>query len=83
MLVEGWEGSIHGLRHLPEGGTSGWYCWTGELAFDPDFFVPLHLSHLVGRIPELAEYLALPPWGTVPADTTTSKSGTIHRCWAT
>jgi hypothetical protein len=28
---------------------------------DPDFFVPLHQGHLVERVPEVADYLALPP----------------------
>lgn len=61
LLTAGWAWPIHGLRHEPEAGTSGWYWWTGELSPDPNFFVPLHQSHLVDRIPELAEYLDLPP----------------------
>jgi hypothetical protein len=61
LLAADREWPIHGLPHRPEAGTSGWYCWTGELSTDPDFFVSLYGSHLVERIPELAEYLALPP----------------------
>lgn len=61
LLGDGWTWPIHGLRHRPEGGTSGWYCWTGELSEAPDFFVPIHERHLVARIPELAEHLSLPP----------------------
>ena len=61
LLTPGWEWPIHGLRHRPAHGTTGWYCWTGELSSDPDFFVPLHQRHLIGRVPELAEYLDLPP----------------------
>jgi hypothetical protein len=35
---------INGLRHLPEGDTTGWYIWAGEqLSQDSDFFVPLHV----------------------------------------
>jgi hypothetical protein len=53
---------VNGLRHRPEGETTGWYIWAGEeLADDPDFFVPLHLGHLAERRPEVLRYLALPP----------------------
>lgn len=52
---------VHGLRHHPTGDTSGWFIWTGELTDDADFFVPMHPSHLVGRIPELMAELAAPP----------------------
>jgi hypothetical protein len=53
---------INGLRHLPEGDTSGWYIWAGtELSAEPDFFEPLHVSHLGERCPTVLPYLALPP----------------------
>jgi len=55
------EWPIHWVRHKPEAGTSGWYCWTGDLSSDPDSFVPLHQRHAIERIPELTEYLDLPP----------------------
>ena len=53
---------LNALRHRPEGDTSGWYVWAGEeLSQDPDFFQPLHISHLSERCPEIGPYLALPP----------------------
>lgn len=53
---------INGLRHLPEGDTSGWYIWAGEeFSEDPDFFVPLHIEHLEEWCPLVLKYLGLPP----------------------
>jgi hypothetical protein len=53
---------INGLRHPPEGDTTGWYVWSGEaFSADPGFFVPLHLSHLTDRCPEIVKYLGLGP----------------------
>ncbi|MCP3882616.1 MAG: hypothetical protein GY701_30100 [Sulfitobacter sp.] len=53
---------LNGLRHQPKGDTTGWYIWAGEkLSDDPDFFVPLHVSHLAEWCPEVEKYLALPP----------------------
>jgi hypothetical protein len=53
---------INGLRHPIEGETTGWYIWAGEeLSEDPDFFVPLHVSHLVELCPEVLKYLGLAP----------------------
>ena len=53
---------LNALRHEPEGDTCGWYVWAGdELSQDPDFFEPLHASHLPDRCPEIVPYLALPP----------------------
>lgn len=53
---------LNALRHEPEGDTSGRYIWAGEeLSQDPEFFAPLHLSHLAERCPEILPYLALPP----------------------
>jgi hypothetical protein len=53
---------LHGLRHPPEHGTSGWYVWGGaELSPDPDFFQPLHVHHLAKHCPDVMPYLALPP----------------------
>lgn len=53
---------LNALRHPSEGGTCGWYLWWGDtLTEDPDFFQPLHVSHLRHRCPELLPYLALPP----------------------
>jgi len=52
---------INGLRHFPEGNTTGWYIWAGEFSEAPDFFKPMHLFHLKEYYPELLKYLALPP----------------------
>ena len=53
---------VHGLRVLPVGSTSGWYIWAGgEMSEDPDFFVPLHASHLSTWRPEVLPYLEMPP----------------------
>ena len=53
---------INGLRHPPAGETTGWYIWAGETLWpDEDFFVPLHVSHLVEWCPEALPFLGLPP----------------------
>ena len=53
---------INGLRHRPDGGTSGWFIWAGEEIdqADPSFFQPLHLGHLGSMYPGVVPYLALP-----------------------
>jgi len=61
-LINGdWSWPVHGLRHAPEGDTSGWYVWTGDLSDDPGFFAPLHAAHLIDRCPEVRDLLELPP----------------------
>lgn len=53
---------INGVRCRPEKGTTGWYIWAGEsMSTDPDFFVPLHVSHLSEWCPDVLPYLELPP----------------------
>lgn len=53
---------INGSRCRPEGDTTGWYIWAGgEMSEAPDFFVPLHVSHLQEWCPSVLPYLALPP----------------------
>lgn len=53
---------VNGLRHPPEGDTSGWYLWAGEeLSSDPEFFRSVHIEHLREMRPEVVKYLALPP----------------------
>ncbi|HEY4593698.1 MAG TPA: hypothetical protein VIJ61_14885, partial [Thermoanaerobaculia bacterium] len=53
---------VNGLRHPPEGDTTGWYIWAGEeLRSDPGFFLPLHIEHLKEWRPEVLRFLALPP----------------------
>jgi hypothetical protein len=61
---------INGLRHAPEGDTSGWYIWAGnELVQDPDFFKPLHVAHLDQWCPQVRKYLGLAPgWRFLIAD---------------
>ena len=52
---------INGMRINPENGTCGWYIWCGEeLSEDPDFYKPLHVSHINKYLPEIEKYLALP-----------------------
>jgi hypothetical protein len=53
---------LNGLRISPSGDTCGWYIWAGErFSEDPDFFVPLHASHLAVWAPLVIPYLGLPP----------------------
>ena len=53
---------LNGLRHPPQGDTSGWYIWAGEeFSDDADFFEPLHVAHLVEWCPAALKYLGLPP----------------------
>jgi hypothetical protein len=54
---------INGLRHPAEADTCGWYVWTGGdiPQSDSEFFVPLHVAHLVEWCPDVIPYLALPP----------------------
>lgn len=53
---------LNGLRHPPEGDTTGWYIWAGEELSDaPDFFEPLHVAHLAEWCPAALKYLGLPP----------------------
>lgn len=62
-------GPVHALRHRPSGSTNGWYIWCGEgPSDDPDFFAPLHVEHLSQYLPELVEYLDLPPGYRVLVD---------------
>lgn len=53
---------INGLRHTPEGDTTGWYIWSGEKFSEAhDFFVPFHAAHLRERCPTVLKYLGLGP----------------------
>ena len=56
-----WDWPLHGLRHPPEGDTTGWYLWTGDLDQAPDFFQTWHVAHVLDRAPDLAPILDLPP----------------------
>jgi len=61
LLAGDWDWPVHGLRHPPEKGTSGWYVWTGEWSDADDLFKPLHTAHLIERCPEITKFLDLPP----------------------
>ncbi|MFA9215096.1 MAG: hypothetical protein ACEQSR_14860 [Candidatus Methylacidiphilales bacterium] len=53
---------INGLRHPPEGNSTGWYIWAGEeFSTAEDFFVPLYVSHLINWCPDVIKFLGLPP----------------------
>ena len=53
---------INGLRHPPEGDTTGWYIWAGEELSDAaDFFRPLHVEHLDHWCPRIQKFLGLAP----------------------
>jgi hypothetical protein len=52
---------LNGLRHPPTVDTNGWFIWAGEFSEEPDFFSPLHTSHLEDQLPQVLEYLGLPP----------------------
>lgn len=53
---------VHGVRHLPEHGTCGWYIWAGdEMSDDPDFFEPVHLAHIEEWCEAVIPFLLLPP----------------------
>jgi hypothetical protein len=46
---------LNGLRHPPEGETTGWYIWSGEdFSETPDFFVPWPATHLHDHHPGFA-----------------------------
>lgn len=53
---------LNGMRHRPEGGTSGWYIWGSETMGDEDdFFAPLHHAHMREYCAAALPFLALPP----------------------
>lgn len=53
---------MNGMRHTPEGSTTGWYIWAGEeFSEDQDFFVPLHVEHIKEWCPLVVKYLGLAP----------------------
>ncbi len=53
---------VNGLRHPPEGRTTGWFLWAGEeMSSAADYFAPLHVAHLAEWRFEVIPYLGLPP----------------------
>lgn len=53
---------INGLRHPKENKIDGWYLWSGgEIPQDNnDFFIPIHIEHLIEKQPLVLKYLGLP-----------------------
>lgn len=52
----------NGLRNKIEGGTSGWYLYSGEVFPEAaDAFEPMHALHLMERCPDVRPYMSLPP----------------------
>jgi hypothetical protein len=54
---------LNGFRHPPEKDTTGWYIWAGEgdPPPAPEYFVPLHVEHLLKWRPDVVKFLGLPP----------------------
>ena len=53
---------INGMRVNRENGTCGWYIWCGEdFSENSEFFKPLHVGHINEYLPEVTQYLSLPP----------------------
>lgn len=52
---------IYGTRiALPENGSISWFIHYGDHSDAPDFYQPLHASHLQELLPQVLAYLALP-----------------------
>jgi len=52
---------LNAVRLRLENGTCGWYIYGGQLSEDPNFYQPLHVSHLSKYCPRIIPYLALAP----------------------
>ncbi|ABR84376.1 MULTISPECIES: immunity protein Imm33 domain-containing protein [Pseudomonas aeruginosa group] len=53
---------LHGSRiELPEGGNVSWFIHAGEYSEAEDFYQPVHAAHLAELLPEVLDYLYLPP----------------------
>ena len=52
---------LHGLRHLAEGQSCGWFLWRGDFSEADDFFQVVHASHLEKMCPDVLPYLGLAP----------------------
>lgn len=53
---------IQGARiPLPRGGTISWFIHGGEYSDADDFYQPIHTAHLATLLPQVADYLRLPP----------------------
>ncbi len=52
---------VYGSRiPLTDGHTISWFFHCGEYSSDPDFYSPIHTSHLDGLLPSVIKYLSLP-----------------------
>ena len=53
---------LNGMRHPPQGDTTGWYIWAGEeFSTAEDFFEPIHVMHLGEWCPQALIFLGLAP----------------------
>lgn len=52
---------LNAVRLKQENGTCGWYIYGGTYSDDPNFYQPLHVSHLQNYCPQIIPYLALAP----------------------
>lgn len=53
---------IYGTRiALPQDGTISWFIHCGEYSDAADFYQPVHTAHLTELLPQVVNYLHLPP----------------------
>lgn len=53
---------IYGTRvALPENGTISWFIHCGGYSDADDFYQPVHTAHLAQMLPQVVDYLHLPP----------------------
>lgn len=52
---------IYGVRIVPDGDATGWYIWAGPHSSDPNFFEPVHTTHVERLCPLATKYLGLAP----------------------
>jgi len=53
---------INGVRVAPTEETTGWFLWAGETMWkDDDFFLPMHVAHVIDWCPQAIKFLGLPP----------------------
>lgn len=60
---------IYGTRgQIPEGGNVSWFIHCGEYSEADDFYKPVHISHVIETVPQVARYLCLPVGATFIID---------------
>ena len=52
---------LHGLRHPPTAGSSGWFIWSGDYSVRADFFSPVHAGHAIAASMPFVKFLGLAP----------------------